>query len=253
MQVVVRSLSILRTLARSPRGLSLAELAERLEIPVASVHRLMAVLEEERFVTRSSTNRRYFIGPASREFGGASHTHHSGLVTAHAAVVAASRESGETVFLCEFTGNDVVCVALHESTMPLRLFVRVGQVMPLNAAAAARVLLAWRDPEETRLALTRAPLIRYTEGTPATVDEVLHYLRLIRTRGFDICDSELDENVWAAAAPVRGSTDEVVASVTLAAPMSRVSTEQARAHAIDLVQRSAREMSTDLGWVPSQA
>jgi DNA-binding IclR family transcriptional regulator len=248
-QVVVRSLNVLRALARSSRGLNLAEVAERVDLPVASAHRILAVLESEGFVTRSSTNRRYFLGPASRELGRTSDTRQSPLVTAHHAVADASKATGETVFISEFSGREVVCIALNESTYPLRLFVRVGQVMPLHAAAAARVLLAWRDAEEARKALAQQPLLSYTEETPTSIDAVFQHLQIIRARGFDICESELDENVWAVSAPVRSSTDEVVASVTLAAPEQRVNTEQARNRAIELIVEAAATMSADLGWV----
>lgn len=252
MQVIVRSLSILRTLAHSAGGLSLAELSDRIGIPVSSAHRLMGTLESEGFVTRSTTNRRYFIGPASRELAEAGRQHQSPLVTAHPAVVEAGRVSGETIFLCEFTGAAVVCIAMTDSTRPLRLFVRVGQTMPLNAAASARVLLAWRDPEEVRQVLSRSALLRYMRGTPVSVAEVFSHLQLIRSRGYDICDSELDDNVWAVSAPIRSSTGDVVASVTLAAPFHRMGTEEAKSWAISTVRDTASEMSGDLGYTPSE-
>lgn len=253
MQVIIRSLNILRALAQHAGGLSLAELSDRIGIPVSSAHRLMGTLESEGFVTRSTTNRRYFIGPASRELADAGRKHQSPLVTAHPAVVEAGRVSGETVFVCEFTGSAVVCIAMTESTRPLRLFVRVGQTMPLNAAASARVLLAWRDPEEVRQVLSRSALLRYRQGTPVSVDEVFDHLQRIRAHGYDICSSELDDNVWAVAAPIRSSTGDVVASVTLAAPIPRMSTTEAKSWAISTVRTAALEMSGDLGYDPSES
>lgn len=124
--------------------------------------------------------------------------------------------------------------------------------MPLHAAASARVLLAWRDPEETRRTLGNRPLVGYTEDTPTTVEEVFRHLQVVRARGFDVCDSELDENVWAVSAPVRSSTEDVVASVTLAAPTQRMATEVARTSAIRVVSSAAVAMSADLGWDPAR-
>ncbi|RNE63962.1 IclR family transcriptional regulator [Cryobacterium tepidiphilum] len=253
MQVVIRSLNVLRLLARTSRGLSLGEIAERLELPGASAHRLLAVLEGEGFVTRSSVNRRYFLGPASRELAEAAQPRQSPLVTAHRAIADASRESGETVFLCELTHGRAVCSALTESPHPLRLFVRVGQDMPLHAAASARVLLAWRDQGEVRRMLGEQPLRTFTSKTPASTDEVLDHLRIVRSRGFDICESELDEDVWAVSAPVRTSTDQVVASVTLAAPAQRLHSEKNRTAAVAVIRSAAAAMSADLGWAGAAA
>jgi DNA-binding IclR family transcriptional regulator len=251
-QVVVRALSVLRALSGEQRGLTMGELSERLRVPLASTHRMLAVLETERFVTRSTSNRRYFLGPAARDLGRTDMARESPLVTPHEAVAAASRATGETVFLAELVGSGVICLALAESRHPLRVFVRVGQEMPLHAAAAARVLLAGLPSAEARgLLERRTPLVAFTDDTPSTVDQAMDRLAVIDRRGYDICHSELDENVWAVSAPVRSSTDEVVASVTLAAPMQRVADAAAREAAAAAVLDAAAAMSADLGWVGS--
>jgi DNA-binding IclR family transcriptional regulator len=187
MQVVVRALDVLRVLSGEHRGLAMGEISQRVEMPLASTHRILRVLEGERFVTRSSSNKRYFLGPAARELAHRDLARESPLVTPHAAVAEASRTTGETVFLSELVGSRVICLALAESGHPLRLFVRVGQEMPLHAAAA----------------------------------------------------------------PVRSSTDEVVASVTLAAPMHRMETDADREGAKFALLKAAASMSADLGWEPA--
>lgn len=247
MQQIARALQVLRTLARSSVGMSLAELAERLEIPVASVHRLLKQLEEEGFVTRSPLNRRYFIGPASREIAAASPSPQSALVDAHAAVVAARRETGETVFLAEYVHGRVTCIALEESRRSLRMFVRVGELMPLHAASAARSILAWRDQDEVRSLLMASTLEAYTPKTLTTVADVMQHLEGVRRRGFDVCDAELDPGVWAMAAPIRSSTGEVVASVAVTGPASRLKAGRTR-EVTDVILHAAEVMSADLGW-----
>ena len=249
MQVVIRALSALKLLSWSSQGLTLAEISDNLQVPIASVHRVLAVLESQRFIRRSSTNRRYFLGPAARELAAPDYSMQSPLVTPHKAVARASQESGETVFLAELSGTEVICLALAESRHPLRLFVRVGQSMPLHAAAAARTLLAWRDGEFVRNLIGTRPLVAYTADTPKNADEVIEHLGLIRERGYDVCESELDENVWAVSAPVHSSTNEVVASVTLAAPTQRLASLEDRQKATGIVLKAAEAMAADLGFV----
>jgi len=248
-KVVIRALSVLKLLSWSSPGLTLAEIADKLELPLSSAHRVLAVLEAERFISRSSTNRRYFLGPASRELASPNYSRQSPLVTPHRAVEQASHESGETVFLSEFSGTEVICLALAESRHPLRLFVRVGQSMPLHAAAAARTLLAWRDSDSILKLIGSRTLVAYTAETPRNADEVIKHLALVRERGYDVCESELDENVWAVSAPVRSSTGEVVASVTLAAPTQRMATAEDRQKSTLTVIRAAAAMAADLGFV----
>ena len=251
MQPVVRALSILRVLSTTQRGLTLADIAGRLELPPATAHRLVAVLQGEGFVTRSATNRRYFLGPAARELYQVEQPRESPLVTAHEAIGKAVEVTGETVFLSEVVGDRVVCLALVESSHPLRLFVRIGQEMPLHAAASARVLLAYRSAAEVRRMLDATSFTQFTGGTPRTVDDVMTRLLAIRERGWDVCDSELDTNVWAVSAPVRGSTNAITASVTVAAPAQRMDTADKRERAREAVLAAAAEMAADLGWNPA--
>ncbi|HET6500080.1 MAG TPA: IclR family transcriptional regulator [Amycolatopsis sp.] len=248
MQVVERALATLRTLAPHTGGLTLAELATRVDVPQGSMHRLLAVLERERFVTRSPSNRRYFLGSAARQLVEVNDSRNAVLVTPHPALAEAAERSGETVFLAELVGDRVVCVAIVESSHPLRLFVRIGQDMPLHASAAARVLLADRAAHEAQRLLLGGQLTPFTGATPSTVEQVLEHLTLVRARGYDVCDEELDPNVWAVSAPVHVSTGRVVASVTLAAPAYRVTDAAARERARETISLAAVRMSRDLGW-----
>ncbi len=249
MQPVVRALSILRVLSSSQRGMTLADIAERLSLPPATTHRLVTVLLGEGFVTRSATNRRLFLGPAARELYRVEDPRDSALITPHSALGAVSQSTGETVFLSEVVGTRVVCIALVESRHPLRLYVRIGQEMPLHAAASARVLLAFRSDGEVRRMLDATIFTRFTAETPASIDQVLNRLVTIREQGWDVCDSELDDNVWAVSAPVRASTGAVAASVTVAAPAQRMESRESRDRARHAVLEAAAEMAADLGWI----
>ncbi|QAY58560.1 IclR family transcriptional regulator [Microbacterium protaetiae] len=253
MQVVIRSLSVLTLLAHHPEGLTLKDIAEAQSLAPATAHRILAVLDEQSFVTRSASSRRYFLGPAARELSSGESRRLPGLTTTHPAVTAAGRKTGETVFVCELVDAQAVCISLVESRHPLRLFVRVGQPMPLHAAASARVLIAWHAEDDVRRILSDAELTAYTPETPSTVNQVLEHLALIRERGYDVCHSELDRNVWAVSAPVRSSADEVVASVTLAAPAQRVDAADDQTAAINAVQEAAAAISSDLGWAAEQS
>ena len=248
MQPLRRALLVLQEIAREGTGLSLTDLAERLNIPAASVHRILSVLEEELFVTRSKTNRRYFLGTSARNLGVQTSNSYTPLAQPHSAIEDASRATGETVFLTSMVGDEAVCVALQESRSPLRLFVHLGQAMPLHAAASARVILAGMSDDEVRMLLGTKPLESYTSDTPKSASDVIEHLRDVRELGYDICAAELDDGVWAVAAPVRDSTGAVIASVTAAAPTHRVENYEARQRLIDVVVHSAQLMSLDLGW-----
>lgn len=253
MQPVVRALAVLRALAPNPNGLTLGELAGGLEVPAGSMHRILAVLEREQFVTRSPSNRRYFLGPAARQLADENARGHALLVTPHRALSTAAAASGETVFLAELIGDRAICVSLVESVHPLRMFVRIGQDMPLHAAASARTLLAYAGEQDARRLLAARPLHAFTEDTITELDAVVDHLTMIRARGYDVCDDELDRGVWAVSMPVRTSTGRVAASVSLAAPAYRVADAADRDRMRELIATAAEAMSADLGWAAADS
>jgi DNA-binding IclR family transcriptional regulator len=234
MQPIVRALTMLRVLASADHGLTLQELSDRAGTPLTSTHRIVAVLADQLYLTRSPTNRRYYLGPAARELSEPAPAH--GPLGRNRVLEQAARESDETVFVTELIDGRAVCVALVETTRPLRLSVRIGQELPLDAAASARVLLADLPDGDVR---------RMVAGG---ADEVLEHLALLRSRGYDTSDGELDAGVWATAAPVRSSAGGVRAGLTIAAPEARVQAPEARRRLIAIAASAAAAMSAELGF-----
>lgn len=243
MRSVGRTLSVLRALCGVTTGLSLGELAAQVDIPTPSLHRLLAVLCAEGFVTRSPGGRRYFLGPDATLLGNAgtrsSHLFH----VPPGPIASASIESGETVFLTEWIDERAICIAIAPSRKPLQLYATLGQRMPLYAAASARVLLADMPDMHAQRRLERQPMRRFTNYTPTTMDKVMDQVRLARRRGFDVCDRALDNDVWAVAAPVRRGSTAITKSITVAAPTTRVRRPHVRESLIGLAIRTADEIS----------
>jgi len=242
MQAVSRAASVLRALAEADRDLGVAEVASTVELPIGSVHRMLMALTEEELVSRSPVSGRFRISGglyriAVRGF------ERRGLAVAAAEPLARLRDqTGETAFVCQLVGHDIVCVAIAETARPLRLFVRVGQTMPPHAAASARVVLAYRDQAEVDRILQTHRLDSFTDTTPSTREDVLMHLTEVRAAGYDICDDELDQHVWAVAAPVRVDEELVAASVTVAAPSRRLPDAAARAGVVEAVRATAVEI-----------
>jgi DNA-binding IclR family transcriptional regulator len=247
MHVVVRALSVLTALSDRREGLTLQNLHRNLGIPLGSMHRLLRTLEGEQFVTRSPSTKRYSLGAAALALG--YHEQYDPfLVPPPQAVIDAGRQSGETVFLTRLIDSRVVCVSLVESVHPLRLYVRVGQEMPLHAAASARAVLAYRDPALVEALLTAHRREAFTPGTIREVNQIIDHLAEIRHHGFDVCSSELDDDVWAVAAPVFNADGRVETSVALAAASRRAARPERQAELTRVVLAAAATLARSLGY-----
>lgn len=62
-QSIDRAFDVLEALALADDDLSVSELSEQLDLPIATVHRLLASLAARGYVTQEPTTRRYGPGP----------------------------------------------------------------------------------------------------------------------------------------------------------------------------------------------
>jgi len=126
--------------------------------------------------------------------------------------------------------------------------VQPGQSMPLHAAASARVILAYRDPAMVESLLSTQPRPSFTPATVREINQVIDHLDEIRATGYDVCDSELDEGVWAVAAPVYDRHGSVEYGLTLAAAKPRVDEPEIRARDTLMVLSASRTVSRANGY-----
>ncbi len=246
MKPVVRSLRILRTVANSGGGLTLQDMAHELDLPLSTVHRLAGVLEDEAFLTRTPRAKRYVLGPAVRSLMSRTETEHIREV-ARPAMWRLRREYGEAVYLAELIGAEVICVDHLSGTGQLRLFVELGRSMPLHASASARVILAMLDDDIRTGLLDHLDMPSLTEQTITTATELNRRIGLIRRRGYDISERELDPHGWAVAAPLRNADGTLYAAITVVAPESNVAREKRRSDIQNAVVTAAKEISVELG------
>jgi hypothetical protein len=144
-----------------------------------------------------------------------------------------------------------VCIAMRESPQPLRLFAQVGRHVPLHAGGAPKVLLAFA-PEEVRRAIVEGPLEGFTSTSITDRDKLARTLAEIRRAGFTLSIGELDPDVFSMAAPVRDFTGDVVAALSVAGPLSRLTAAERRRFR-KVILDAAERLSGELGLAPMTA
>jgi DNA-binding IclR family transcriptional regulator len=141
-----------------------------------------------------------------------------------------AEEVGEVVLLTRRSGDLVVCLDRAEShDRRVRISYERGTVLPINAGASATVLLAWNTPDEVRTLLAGRRLEQFTEATPTDPEALIARMERIRADGYAVARAELDPDVIGIAAPIWGPReDEVLAAVSVAGLISRISPKQER-------------------------
>ena len=221
MRTVERVAAVLRAVANAPTGsggISLLELSREVELPLGSTHRLAEALVDEWLLVRDPVSRKFTISFGLYQIGVRGLGGTDMKEVCRPALERLRDLTGDTVFLSRLVGGEIVCIAMAEGRRPLRLFVREGQTMPAHAAASARVILAQCDDAQARAIVAAQRFESFTKRTPTRIEEVMQHLDRVREQGYDVCEEELDADVWAVAVPVVCTARDVLASVAVASP-----------------------------------
>ena len=119
----------------------------------------------------------------------------------------------------------------------------IGQVLPLRAGAASRVLLAYAPQDVIERALG-GPLAVYTPSTP-DAEKLRRQLENIRATGFATSRGEFIPGAFAVAVPVFHG-ESMVAGLALAGPAARC-THKWQLLARPRLADAARSLSALLG------
>jgi IclR family transcriptional regulator, KDG regulon repressor len=230
-------------------SIGVSELARRLGLGKSGVHRLLTTLVTEGLVERDPQTGGYRLGIVMFELGEAVKVHLD-LHAAAGPILAHLREQiGESSQVGVLDGVEVVYVDRLESAHSLRLFTETGRRVPAHCTSSGKVLLAHRPEPEREAFLARGPFPRLTPHTIVEPSVLRDELLTVRARGWAEAVDEREIGVASLAAPIRDVHGEVVAAISIGAPVARFGAAPRRRHAPALVE-AGEAISRRLGWSP---
>jgi DNA-binding IclR family transcriptional regulator len=146
-QVVARAAAVLRALKGSS-GMSLGQIAERVDLPRSTVQRIVGALQAERLVMSSSGGSGIRLGPELHALSEAARFNVVDLMRPLLQRLSAQTE--ETVDLSVFRDGRMVFVDQVPGSHRLRAVSAIGEVFPLATTANGRACLAMMDEDEAR-------------------------------------------------------------------------------------------------------
>src|SRR5580658_9855639 len=142
-----RTVTVLNYLAeRSPDEFTLSDIADALDINLASCHALLAVLTEAGYVTRNPRLKTYSLGSVLVALGNAAMRRHPAIEHAHEQARRLSEDLKLAVTVTALAGEDIVFLERVGEHRPRDIGVQVGQRIAMIPPVGA-VFAAWHDPE----------------------------------------------------------------------------------------------------------
>ncbi|MGB7603196.1 MAG: IclR family transcriptional regulator [Candidatus Sulfotelmatobacter sp.] len=241
-----RGLRLLQLFSESAQGLTAKHVAGRSRLPVSTVHRFLANLEGAGFL-HCGGDGVYHLGIACFALGQAALAQLDIRQVSLPYLQELNRETRETIHLTVRSGLSAVYVEKLDSPEPLRIHSRIGAFVPLYCTAVGKVMLAYMEEEERKKILPQLGLKRLTPNTVGNLQQLEAELFRVRKNGY-ACDLEENElHIRCVAAPIRDHSGAVNASLSITAPMVRMTVTRLRQLA-PLIQSAGLQISRELGY-----
>jgi DNA-binding IclR family transcriptional regulator len=179
-QVIARAASILRALEDATPGLSLGQIAQRVNLARSTVQRIVSALETEKLVMAASPNGRVRLGPAILRLAASVRTDF--VTIAKPFINKLSHDLRETVDLAAVKDDHMVFIDQVVGSHRLRTVSAVGESFPLYCTANGKAYLAQLPDNEIEALIGR----RFEARTPksiTTIEALLDEMKSIRRHG----------------------------------------------------------------------
>jgi DNA-binding IclR family transcriptional regulator len=243
---VANSLRLIKAFSEDQYEIGISELAKRLGLAKSTVHRLASTLLDQGMLEQNAGDGKYRLGLALFELGTLVRRQMDFTAEARPFLRTLMEKTGETVHLAILDHDSVLYIITHESKQALRMGSKVGTRVPVHSTAVGKTLLAFQ-PEE---ALTRIIALGLPASAPNTlVDEkaLRRELALVRVKNYAVDDEESEVGLRSIAAPIRSYSGNVVAAISIAGPVHRMTRKMLLGWVRELVE-AADAVSLRLGW-----
>ncbi|MBT8415337.1 MAG: IclR family transcriptional regulator [Boseongicola sp.] len=237
----LRLLLLIEEVAKKGEPVTPAALSEALDLPKATIHRLLTTAEAEGYLQRDVDGRSY--GPGQRLRTLAANTMSSQRVRTERLLVMRklAEDIGETCNLAAPERFGMVYLDRVETKWPLRIQLPVGTHVPFHCTASGKLYLSSLRSDKLERLLHSLELKRFTDRTFTTPKALLKELADIRARGYSTDNEEFMDGMAAVAAPIRDNQNRFLTAIAIHAPVQRLGIKDL-INALPLVQQAARQL-----------
>ena len=213
MQLLDRALNALTLVSQSADGLTVSELAKKLDMPVSTTYRILSSLKRCNYVFQSKKSKKYYISYKLFTLCDYQKKNNSLLSIARPEMKVLANKLNKPVVICVLNGDKILNLDCIENRNASIYLIRTGIEVPLYTTSAGRVFAAYMSEEEIDEGLKQHKITKQTPYTKIDSEQIKTELKKIRSNGYAILDEELQINVQGAACPIFSGTGEVVAAV----------------------------------------
>jgi IclR family KDG regulon transcriptional repressor len=246
---VANAIRLTKAFSENEYEMGISALASRLGLAKSTVHRLATTLVEYDILEHNRETGKYRLGLALFELGTLVRRKMDAAGAAQEEIHQLATATGETVQLAILDHLSVLYIRIRESRQAVRMSSSLGSRAPAYCTSVGKALLAFQ-PLDVVHQVVEQGLRRLTPNTITDSDMLLAELSSIRTRGYSIDDEEIEIGLRCIAAPIRDHSGQVVAAISVAAPVQRMTKKQIQT-TVPTVVAAADAISRRMGFLPT--
>ena len=243
---VRRALEMLEFLLQRGEPATVGAIVEALRIPKSTAYELVRTLTEAGYLEPTHRGAGLYLGRKLFELGMAYRSQVDLLRDGSQIVEELRDATGETVQLSVLENDMMLVLVKEEGSRSIRIISRVGSRVPVNWAAAGRLLVSDLDDATLGALLKRSVRQSPTGRSITEVPKLIQQIRKFRKQGYATELNETNEHAGCIAAPVIDGSGLCVAAISVVAPEHRLG-KQNRDELISKVREAAAKLSGRLG------
>lgn len=237
-RVLHKTVDILETIKENREGVRLADLARSVDLPKATVYRILTTLEARGYLDRDGDGN-YRLAKKLFDLQRSAPIEQVLTEVAPPFLAEVAAESKETVNLGILDAGEVVVISTVESSQAVRMSSKVGNRRYLHATALGKVMLAGLSEKEVLRLIKSKGQPRLTEHTLCEKAALLAELKKIREHGYAIDNQENEIEGRCVGAPITAPNGQVIAALSISGPVFRMDIDRAKSLAPRLKQACA--------------
>jgi IclR family transcriptional regulator, acetate operon repressor len=247
-QSVNRALSIIETLAEDDEGYRLSDLAVRTGLSTSTVHRLLATLENRRFVQFDRAESKWHVGVRSFTVGATFARRRNFTAQAIPYLRKLRDLTRETANLAVVDDEFIIVLTRMESREIMRSLTKVGGRVAMVASGVGKAVLATYSDDDVSAIIRHHGMPRLTEKSIVRPSDLFRELQRIRRQGYAIDDEEAQIGLRCVAAVVYNSCADPLAAISVSGMTSRITNDRLPAIG-GMVRQVAAELTAALGGI----
>jgi DNA-binding IclR family transcriptional regulator len=226
-RVLHKTLDILETIKSTESGYKLADLARKVDLPKATVYRILTTLEGRGYLDRTSDGS-YRMAKKLFDMQRTAPLEQILHRVAQPVMERLVASCKETVNLGILDAGEVVVINTVESPQAVRMSSKIGNRRYLHSTAIGKVLLGGMPDKEVQRLLRIKGIPKLTGETITTKPAVMAEIQKVRTQGWALDNQENEIEGRCIGAPITGPDGSIVAALSISGPVFRMDIKRAQ-------------------------